>query len=105
MEHRAAAAAGRAIRLALSEGRFQAEDVRRGLDDPPSESTVTRVLQQLEADDWLQRTSSNSSLWRAGPHARIYGDMDDRALEAAREPAAEPGGRPPGDSDDVDFFP
>jgi len=102
-EHRAAAAAARAIRLAVSEGRFTSTDVRRGLDDPPSESTVTRVLRQLEADDWLSRTGDESSLWRAGLQARTYGDLSDRALEAAEEPATEPGGRPA--DDDLDFFP
>ena len=102
-EHRAAAAAARAIRLAISEGRFTAEDVRRGLDDPPSDSTVTRVLRQLEAEGWLSRTGERSSLWRAGLQARTYGDLSERALDAAQEPATEPGGRPA--DDDLDFFP
>jgi len=102
-DHRATAVAARAIRLAISEGRFTAEDVRRGVSAPPSSSTVTRVLRQLEASDWLQRTGANSSLWRAGPNARVFGDMDDSALDAAEDTASEPGGRPA--EDDLDFLP
>ena len=102
-DHPTTAATARAIRLAISEGRFTAEDVRRGLSDPPSESTLTRVLRQLDASDWLQRTGTNSSVWRAGTNARVYGDMGDRALDAAQESASEPGGRP--SEDELDFFP
>jgi len=102
-EHRASATAARAIRLAIAEGRFQAEDVRRGLSDPPSASTVTRVLRQLEASDWLQRGRDESSIWRAGPNARVYGDMGDAAVEKAETPATAPGGRPA--DNELDFFP
>ena len=102
-EHKASAAAAQAIRLAISEGRFQAEDIRRGLSDPPSDSTITRVLRQLEASDWLQRGRDESSIWRAGPNARVYGDMGETALEKAETAATAPGGRPA--DDELDFFP
>lgn len=102
--HKGADTAARAIRLAIQEGRFTREDVRRGLSDPPSASTITRVLRQLEESDWLSRTEAGSSIWRAGMSARALGDMSDRALEAANEPAVEPGGRPAGDDDDTPSF-
>jgi len=44
MEHRAAAVASRGIELALQREPFTADDVRRGVDDPPSRATVYRVL-------------------------------------------------------------
>jgi len=103
MGHRATAVAGRAVELAIREGVFTAEDVRRGLDEPPSQSTVTRVLRQLEADDWLERTAETSSLWRAGPTARLLGDMDQRAREAAERPAVQLGEET--HAPDLDVFP
>ena len=55
MTHRAAAVASRGIELALQREPFTADDIRRGVDDPPSRSTVYRVLQQLAADDWIEQ--------------------------------------------------
>lgn len=87
MEHKAAAVASRAIKLAVTEGSFRAADVRRRFARPPSSATITRVLRQLEADDWLRREAEGSSIWRAGTQARMVGDMGERALqEADREP-------------------
>ena len=100
MHHRSAAVASRAIELALREGAFRANDVRRGLDEPPSESTTTRVLRQLEADGWLTRETDRSDIWRAGLQARSLGDLSDAAVEAADEPATQPGE----ESDEVDPF-
>ena len=89
MEHTGAAVAGRALKLALSEGAFKSEDVRRGFARPPSRHTVRRVLRQLEEDDWLQRESEDARIWRAGMQARMLGDLSDRALqEAERDPVA-----------------
>lgn len=100
MEHRAAAVASRALKLALTEGSFKAADVTRPLSRPPSPATVTRVLRQLEADDWLERDTPRSSIWRAGFQAKALGDMSDRALDdASREPV-----RPGDESDDGHGF-
>lgn len=78
MEHRAAAVASRALKLALTEETFKASDVCRQLAHPPSEATVTRVLRQLESDDWLERDIPNSSIWRAGFLARTLSDVDEQ---------------------------
>lgn len=104
MEHRAAAVASRAIQLALTDGSFKVADVRRGLDDPPSGATITRVLRQLEADDWLERRSSKSSIWRAGTQARMLGDMSEGALDAAeRDPVTTPDESEAGAEWDLDW--
>jgi len=55
MTHRAAAVASRGIELALRREPFTAEDVRRAISDPPSRSTVYRVLDQLREDDWIEQ--------------------------------------------------
>jgi len=90
-EHRAAAVVSRALRVAILEGKFRAGDIRRGLDDPPSSSTITRILRQLEADSWLSRNEDGSDLWRAGSQARMLCDLSDAAEQAAAEPATQPG--------------
>jgi ribosomal protein S19E (S16A) len=87
MEHTGAAVAGRAIKLAMSEGSFKSEDVRRGFGRPPSRHTVRRVLRQLESDGWLTRESDESRIWRAGFQARALGDLSAQAeRKAEREP-------------------
>lgn len=91
MEHRAVAVASRALKLALTEGSFKAGDVRRGFARPPSEATVTRVLRQLEEDDWLEREEAGSSIWRAGFQARALGDLSERAIEQADREPVQPG--------------
>lgn len=88
--HRSTQVAGRAIRLAIRDGSFKAPDVTALLSDPPSRPTVTRILQQLEDDGWLERTEPNSSIWRAGPVARRLGDMHEAALAEAERDAIGP---------------
>ena len=79
--------ASRALKLALSEGSFKSEDVRRGFARPPSRHTVRRVLRQLEEDDWLVRESEGARIWRAGMQARMLGDLSERVVEEAeRDP-------------------
>lgn len=90
-EHRAAQVAARAIRLAILQGAFTSGEVTRGLDTPPSKATVRRVLRQLEADGWLQRSSDNSPIWRAGREARVLGDMSSSARERADRGTTGPG--------------
>ncbi|WP_340100557.1 hypothetical protein [Salinibaculum salinum] len=95
--HRSAAVAARGIELAVRDGIFYSGDVGKGLDDPPSQSTITRVLQQLESEGWLERDTSGSSLWRAGTKARILGDMNESTIRLAdREPRGSdnPGSQP-----------
>lgn len=85
--HRSAKVASRAVRLAIREGSFKSPDVTGIMTDPPSRQTVTRILRQLEADGWLMRTDSKSSIWRAGPLARRLGDLGDTARQQAdRDP-------------------
>lgn len=91
MEHQGAAVASRALKLALSEGAFKSEDVRRGFGRPPSRHTVRRVLRQLEEDDWLERESEDARIWRAGMQARMLGDLSDRALQEAERDPVEAG--------------
>lgn len=88
--HRSTQVAGRAIQLAIRDGSFKAPDVTALLSDPPSRPTVTRILQQLEADGWLERTEPNSSIWRAGPLARRLGEMDETAKQSAARDAIGP---------------
>lgn len=103
MEHRAAAVASRALKLALTEGAFKANDVRRAFSRPPSEATVTRVLRQLEEDDWLQREADGSSIWRAGFQARTLGDLSERAIEEADREPVQPGEESEGGGFDFEF--
>lgn len=54
MSHRSAAVASRGIELALRNESFRLDDIRRGIDDPPAQSTIYRVLRQLEDDEWIE---------------------------------------------------
>jgi len=85
MTHRAAAVASRGIELALQREPFTADDIRRGVDDPPSRSTVYRVLQQLAADDWIEQRGNGwhpdlKAQMLSGKEKQDHGfslDMDD----------------------------
>ena len=68
MSHRAATAASRAIELALRGEHFTAADIRRGVDDAPSRSTVYRVLDELAADDWIAQRGNG---WAPGMKATM----------------------------------
>lgn len=94
VSHRGTHVAQEAIRTAVVEGSFKAPDVTARVEfgEQPSRQTVTRILRQLEADDWLERETPNSSIWRAGPKARLFGDMDERAEAAAERDARRPDG-------------
>ena len=74
MSHRAATVASRAIELALRGEHFTAADIRRGVDDPPSRSTLYRVLDQLAADDWIAQRGNG---WAPGMKATMLGGGDD----------------------------
>lgn len=85
--HRSAAVAAQAIELAIREGSFSANKIHNKIGNSPSQSTVTRILQQLESENWLEREADKSSLWRAGTKARFLGDMDEKAISSAdRDP-------------------
>jgi len=75
MTHRSAAVASRAVELALRGKQFTVEDVRRGLDDPPSRQTIYRVLDQLAEDDWLR---CSGKIWHPDIKADMLGDVDDQ---------------------------
>ena len=70
MEHRGAAVASRGIELALQRESFTADDVRRGLTDPPSRATVYRVLRQLQEDDWIEQRGNG---WHPDVKAQMFG--------------------------------
>jgi len=72
MSHRSTAVASRAVELSLRGERFQLEDVRRGVDDPPSRSTIHRVLRQLETDDWIEQRGNG---WHPGVKAQMLSDV------------------------------
>jgi|APHM01.1.fsa_nt_gi hypothetical protein len=74
MSHRAAAVASRAIELSLRGEPFTAADIRRGLTDPPSRSTVYHVLDELEADDWIAQRGNG---WAPDTKATMLGDSAD----------------------------
>ena len=73
MSHRAAAVASRAIELALRDEHFTVTDIRRGVDDAPSRSTVYRVLDELAADDWIAQRGNG---WAPGMTATMLGGGD-----------------------------
>lgn len=100
MEHRSTAVAGRAIKLAVTEGSFKASDVTQPFTHEPSPATVRRVLRQLEADDWLERDTDRSSIWRAGTLARTLGDMSERSAKRAEREPIGPGDADRGDGQD-----
>jgi len=74
MSHRAAAVASRALELSLRGQDFTVDDVRRGLDDPPSRQTIYRVLDQLAEDDWLR---CSGKIWHPDIKSDMLGDVDD----------------------------
>lgn len=74
MSHRAGAVASRAIELSLRGESFTADDIRRGLTDPPSRSTVYRVLDELAADDWILQRGNG---WAPDTKAIMLGGGDD----------------------------
>jgi len=73
MTHRSAAVASRALELSLRGKQFPVDDVRRGLDDPPSRQTIYRVLDQLAEDDWLR---CSGKIWHPDLKAEMLGDVD-----------------------------
>ena len=74
MGHRAAAVASRAIELAVRGQPFSVNDIQRGIEDAPSRQTIYRVLQQLEADDWI---TGDGHTYRPDFKAEALGDVDD----------------------------
>lgn len=84
IEHRAAAVASEAIRLAISRGSFKSPEI----DTDVSEATRTRVLRQLEQDQWLTRDVPQSTVWRAGKRSKELGAMPNEAQEQATSESA-----------------
>ena len=74
MTHRSAGAAGRAIELSLRGDSFTVQDIRRGLEDPPSRATIYRVLRQLETDDWIEQRGNG---WQPGVKSKMLGSAGD----------------------------
>jgi len=68
MTHRGAAVASRAIELALRGESFTADDIRRGVDDSPSRSTIYRVLRQLASCDWIEQQGNG---WHPSVKAQL----------------------------------
>jgi len=75
MTHRAAAVASRGIELALRREPFTADDIRRGVDDPPSRSTVYRVLAQLQEDEWIEQRGNG---WHPDLKAQMLSGKEKR---------------------------
>lgn len=82
MRHRAGAVASYSIELAIRGVQFSASDIRRGLNDPPSKSTVYRVLRQLEQDEWITQLGNG---WQPGMKAQMLGDIDNDRDEDDQE--------------------
>lgn len=78
MPHRSAAVASRAIELALRGESFHLDDVRRGVDDPPAQSTIYRVLQQLAADEWIEQ---RGNAWHPDMQATMLGGGEDDSTD------------------------
>lgn len=75
MTHRAAGVASRGIELALQREPFTADDICRGVDDPPSRSTVYRVLHQLREDDWIEQRGNG---WHPDVKAQMLSGKEKR---------------------------
>jgi len=75
MSHRAAAVASRGIELALQREPFTADDIRRGISDPPSRSTVYRILHQLAEDDWIEQRGNG---WHPSLKAQMLSGKEKR---------------------------
>jgi hypothetical protein len=75
MTQRAAAVASRAIEIALRGEPFTADDVRRGVEDPPSRATVYRVLAQLQEDEWIEQRGNG---WHPDVKAQMLGGGEKR---------------------------
>ena len=73
MSHRPTAVASRAIELSMRRSTFTVDDVRQGVSNPPSRSTIYRVLSQLETDDWIQRSGKK---WKPDLKAKGLADRD-----------------------------
>lgn len=80
MPHRATAVASHAIELALRGEAFKVQDLRRGIDDPPSRQTIYRVLRQLESDEWV---TVDGHTWHPDFKAEALGDVDDSDEDTA----------------------
>lgn len=79
--HRAVYIASEAILLARMDDSFRLPDLKGSLDlkdeQMPSNSTIRRVLQQLEASNWLDRDHPEGRTWEAGPHVNGEGESVD----------------------------
>jgi DNA-binding IclR family transcriptional regulator len=63
MTHRAAAVASKAIEYALRDESFTVADVRDEIDDAPSRTTIYRILDELQRDNWIQQRGNG---WQPG---------------------------------------
>jgi len=66
---------GAIIRLAISENRFSESDVHSILTNQVDPEEVRVVARQLTKEGWIERPESKLEYWRAGPLARVYGNM------------------------------
>ena len=63
-------------------GRFRMSDLPFNKNELAS---CRRVLREMEEYDWLQRTSTGSCIWRAGPKAEMLMNLSEEKLKLARE--------------------
>lgn len=72
--HRTTYIASEAILLAREEQSFRLSELKERLniasEQMPSNSTIRRVLQQLEDSGWLERKHPEGRTWYAGPQTR-----------------------------------
>lgn len=76
MEHRVAAVVSMVIDTALRGERFRPRDIRRRFDDPPSQREITRVLQQLETECWVQPVDGVTELWEPAENAVLLANPE-----------------------------
>lgn len=66
---------GVAIKLAISKRSFSVTDIQTELKEEKNHEEILPVLQQLEADGWVEEDiSSPFERWHSGPRARKYGN-------------------------------
>jgi len=86
MTHRGAAVASRGIELALRGESFTADDIRRGVDDPPSRSTIYRVLRQLASCDWIEQRGNG---WHPSVKAQMLRGSGSNDTKSVRRSSFE----------------
>lgn len=72
MSNQITAVAPHVIELSIRGEYFTVEDIRCGIEDAPDRKNVNRVLEYLEADDWIEQREDG---WEPSVKAKELGDF------------------------------